>query len=162
MRPYLILFPFLCLILGACSVNQLDELEALAYSSNEEDVNYTIAAFKKNSFEIVNDSTIFDRSKYRELVLQFNQDRGAAYHNLRVAILLIGPKDKAVPILTIRRFQDFVDARQYAADLMQFISGRTSEADFVLPITQGNYRTLIRNRDVYGYEKYYRLTAAAR
>lgn len=155
--PFFLLLNFL-FFLSACTTHQLEELETAGFTANDEGINYAIVVFQNGSFGIVNDSTLANTAKYRERITNLNSTLGEDLQKLRLAALLI----KETPIVTIRRFDSFSNAGDYAQRLMNYASENIPEVTAVLPISQTNYRHLIRQRDVRAYQQYYELTASVK
>ncbi len=56
--------------------------------------------------------------------------------------------------MTIRRFEDFGKAEQYAAELGKYLTKNVKGVASATAITQTNYRNLIRRRDLGEYEQW--------
>jgi len=76
---------------------------------------------------------------------------------LRTANIYLGPDPKSrQPILVIRRFQNEAEAIDYYQTCMKNKDKYIGGSDFdVLPITQNNYRQVLRNKTVDGYKEFF-------
>lgn len=146
------------LLLGSCTANKLEELETSGYSTQPQEVNYSIVALKNSSIQVKGD-TILNAVGYRELVAQFNEEHRQDFPKLQISTLAIVPTEgQATPMMTIRRFDAFGKAEAYAAKLEKYLAKAAKGQASVYPITQDNYRNLIRRRDIGEFEKFYKLS----
>ncbi len=125
-----------------------EELEKFQFE--EDKLHYVIIAFDTKEFNL-NDAKI--------AVSDYNQK----YHKLdrlRISNLFLGMEaDSRVPILVLRRFNDKNEAMRYyqgvEAKRDEFL-GDLDVGFQVLPITQNNYREVLKERSVENYQVFFR------
>ncbi len=106
---------------------------------------------------IVFDSDDIDLNQNKIKVSDYNR----TYHSLdklRISNVYLGQSND-VPVLVLRRFKDKAAAMSYydgvEKNAQDFINA--NEVDFqMFPITQSNYREVLRNRSVEGYDVFFR------
>lgn len=125
-----------------------EELEKFKYE--EDKLHYVIVAFDSKDINL-NESKI--------AVSDYNQK----YHKLdriRISNLFLGIKaEDRVPILVLRRFKDKADAMKYYNGIQnkrdEYMGGQDVEFE-VFPVTQNNYREILKERSVDNYRLFFK------
>ena len=131
---------------GASLPGRTQEVES-AFKVDDAELHYVIIVFASDDIDL-NASKI--------IVSDYN----TKYHNLdklRISNVYLGDANN-VPVLVLRRFKDRAAATDYYEGVQKntrdFInSGQTPFQLF--PITQSNYREVLRNRSVSGYDDFF-------
>jgi len=118
------------------------------FKYNEKDLHYIIVVF--NESVKLNDNKI--------VIADYNQK----YHKLdriRITNIYLGPKNET-PVLVMRRFKDKNAAMRYydgvQKNLGDFLDANKVSYD-ILPISQGNYRQVLRAKTLNGYKDFFEL-----
>lgn len=118
------------------------------FKYNEKDLHYVIVVFNQNVK--LNDNKI--------VIADYNQK----YHKLdriRITNIYLGAKNET-PVLVMRRFKDKGVAMRYfdgvQKNLGDFLDPNTVDYD-ILPISQGNYRQVLRAKTLTGYKDFFEL-----
>lgn len=85
-------------------------------------------------------------------VKKFHSDNN--FVKLRVSNLYISNEKGDLPILVIRRFENFSKAKSYIENFEKQMTSSKDEKLFAL--SQENYRKLLRERDLDNYENFYK------
>ncbi len=125
-----------------------EELKKFKFEENK--LHYIIVAF---------DSKDIDLNQSKISVSDYNEK----YHKLdriRISNLFLGIKvEDRVPILVLRRFKDKAEAMAYYNGVQnnrkEFMKGQDIEFD-VLPVTQNNYREILKERSVDNYRLFFK------
>lgn len=131
---------------GASLPGRMTE-EAGSFKVNDTELHYIIIVFESDDIDL-NENKI--------IVSDYNRQ----FHSLdklRISNVYLGEKNN-VPVLVLRRFKDKTAAMSYFEGVEknagEFIdSGNTPFRLF--PITQSNYREVLRNRSVGGYDAFF-------
>lgn len=118
------------------------------FKYNEKDLHYIIVVF--NQSVKLNDNKI--------VIADYNQK----YHKLdriRITNIYLGPKNET-PVLVMRRFKDKNAAMRYydgvQKNMGDFLDPNQVDYD-ILPISQGNYRQVLRAKTLDGYKDFFEL-----
>lgn len=118
------------------------------FKYNEKDLHYIIVVF--NQSVKLNDNKI--------VIADYNQK----YHKLdriRITNIYLGPKNET-PVLVMRRFKDKNAAMRYYDGVQKNIADflNPDQVDYdILPISQGNYRQVLRAKTLDGYKDFFQL-----
>jgi len=131
---------------GASLPGRTQEVES-AFKVDDAELHYVIIVFNSDDIDL-------NASKITV------SDYNTKYHNLdklRISNVYLGDANN-VPVLVLRRFKDKAAAMEYYEGVQKnatdFInSGQTPFQIF--PITQSNYREVLRNRSVIGYDDFF-------
>ncbi|MEM6966705.1 MAG: hypothetical protein AAF573_18215 [Bacteroidota bacterium] len=85
-------------------------------------------------------------------VKQFHTNNN--YAKLRVSNIFISNEKGETPVLVIRRFENFSKAKGYIENFEKQIA--TAKGEKLFAFSQENYRKLLRERDLQGYENFYK------
>ncbi|MBX2876670.1 MAG: tetratricopeptide repeat protein [Saprospiraceae bacterium] len=118
------------------------------FKYNEKDLHYIIVVF--NESVKLNDNKI--------VIADYNQK----YHKLdriRITNIYLGPKNET-PVLVMRRFKSKDVAMRYFEGVQKnmgdFLDPNQVDYD-ILPISQGNYRQVLRAKTLKGYKEFFEL-----
>lgn len=118
------------------------------FKFNEKDLHYIIVVFNENVK--LNDNKI--------VIADYNQK----YHKLdriRITNIYLGPKNET-PVLVMRRFKNKDVAMRYFEGVQKnmgdFLDPNKVSYD-ILPISQGNYRQVLRAKTLDGYKEFFEL-----
>jgi tetratricopeptide (TPR) repeat protein len=132
---------------GASLPGQTQEAAPGAFTVNDSDLHYVIIVFESDKIDL-------NAAKIR--VSDYNE----AYHSLdklRISNVYLGDGNN-IPVLVLRRFKDKTAAMDY------FMGIQKNAKDFIdpkamgfqlFPITQTNYREVLRNRSIEGYGTFF-------
>lgn len=131
---------------GAALPGNADE-EQGDFKTGENELHYIIIVFDSDDINL-NDNKI--------KVADYNRQ----YHSLdklRISNVYLGESND-VPVLVLRRFKDKEEAMRYyngvQTNMADFIDPNTIPYN-IFPITQSNYREILRNRSVAGYQSFF-------
>lgn len=132
---------------GASLPGQTQEAAAGAFTVNDSDLHYVIIVF---------DSDKVDLNAAKIKVSDYNE----AYHGLdklRISNVYLGDGNN-IPVLVLRRFKDKTAAMEYYTGVQKngkdFIDPNAMNFQ-LFPVTQTNYREVLRNRSVEGYKTFF-------
>lgn len=130
---------------------------SLPGGTQEDNGNFTLNDSELHYFLVVFDSDDIDLNANKIAVSDYNKQ----YHSLdriRISNIYLGDKNN-VPVLVLRRFKDKAKVMDYYNGLVKngddFIDP-SANSFTVLPISQSNYREVLRNRSVEGYEAFFK------
>ena len=117
------------------------------FTVNESELHYVLIVFESDDIDLnANKITVSDYNK--------------SYHSLdriRISNVYLGEKNN-VPVLVLRRFKNKDKAMEYYEGIQKnssdFIDTATNSFQ-IFPITQSNYREVLRNRTVEGYGAFF-------
>ena len=121
------------------------------YKVEDEDLHYILIAFKDPNADL-------NTSKIK--VSDFNE-KYFKLDRLRISNIYLGESaDNRLPILVLRKFKNKAEAMKYYQGAQKnskdFIS---SDVNFeVFPVTQNNYREVLREKSVEGYRAFFQST----
>jgi outer membrane protein assembly factor BamD (BamD/ComL family) len=88
-------------------------------------------------------------------------DYNRKYHNLdklRISNIFLGGADEKIPMIVIRRYKKMKDAMTYFEGIQKnsgdFLPGMKYT---VYPVTQNNYRTILKEKTLAGYDEFFNL-----
>lgn len=118
------------------------------FSVNDDELHYILIVFESDEINLnANKVQLADYNK--------------TYHSLdriRISNVYLG-KENNVPVLVMRRFKDKAKAMEYYDNTQKnakdFIDPAGNNAYKVYPISQSNYREVLRNRSVDGYDDFF-------
>lgn len=124
-----------------------DQAVSDAFTLTPDEIHYILIVFANREVRL-NDLKV-DLEEFNQ---QYNKlDR------LRSTPIYIG-RDNETPMLVMRRFKDAVEAMSYyrnATERRNEFLGGTEENYIVLPVSQSNYREILKARSIAGYDQWF-------
>ncbi len=132
---------------GASLPGQTQEAAPGAFAVNDSDLHYVIIVFESDKIDL---------NAAKITVSDYNE----AYHSLdklRISNVYLGDGNN-IPVLVLRRFKDKTAAMDYFTGIQKnakdFIDPKAMRFQ-LFPITQTNYREVLRNRSIEGYGAFF-------
>lgn len=150
-------FFLLLLIIGACQSNEEPLNLAPVFKEQVDSLHYVLVRVKP----IAMTDNVEDTNSATNEVQQLREDLNALVKldeaaKLRVSLIYFEHEERIKePVLVIRRFQNLETADQYRRVLEQEISSNP-QVEAILPIAQINYRTVLREKSLEGYQAYFK------